>query len=85
VRIFGGFIARPGQLLADHLLGVAAKAGVFCEKIGLSNHGELLGLLHDFGKYSQAFQNYIQFIALNSGLFLPISLPISSKHCFNCV
>lgn len=29
-------------------------------KIGLSLSGELIGLVHDLGKYSQAFQTYIK-------------------------
>jgi len=53
------FIARPGQLLEDHLIGVADKAKNFASKIGLTEAGELIGLLHDFGKYSKAFQTYI--------------------------
>lgn len=48
------------QELFEHLLGVSEKAKFFAEKIGLKNHGELLGLLHDIGKYSQEFQVYIK-------------------------
>lgn len=54
------YIAHPGQTLEDHLLGVATKAGTFAAKIGLSAHGELIGLLHDLGKYSKDFQTYIK-------------------------
>jgi CRISPR-associated endonuclease/helicase Cas3 len=54
------FIARDGQLLRDHLEGVAEKAKIFASKIGLAEHGELIGLLHDFGKYSKQFQDYIK-------------------------
>ncbi len=57
------YIARPNQLLKDHLIGAAAKARLFASKIGLENCGELLGLLHDIGKYSQDFQNYINSIS----------------------
>ncbi len=57
------YIARPGQLLKDHLIGVGAKARFFASKIELESCGELLGLLHDIGKYSQDFQNYINSIA----------------------
>lgn len=53
------FIAHPGQLLNEHLTGVANKAKNFSAKIGLPEHGELIGLLHDFGKYSKKFQEYI--------------------------
>lgn len=48
------------QLLANHLLGVAEKSSRYAEKIALAKQGELLGLLHDLGKYSDEFQNYIK-------------------------
>jgi len=48
------------QTLEGHLHGVAGLAAEFAAKFGLSSHGELLGLLHDLGKYSAAFQAYIQ-------------------------
>lgn len=47
------------QPLADHLTNVSALAGVFAAKVGLPQSGKLSGLLHDLGKYSQAFQRYI--------------------------
>jgi len=55
-----GYIAHPGQTLEAHLLGVGEKAKQFAAKLGLAEQGELIGLLHDLGKYSQAFQNYIR-------------------------
>jgi len=48
------------QSLAEHLLGVADKSGTAAEKIGLEKYGELIGLVHDLGKYSQNFQNYLK-------------------------
>lgn len=48
------------QSLEDHLTGVAERAQQNAEKIGLGKIGELLGLLHDVGKYSDAFQQYIR-------------------------
>lgn len=48
------------QYLAAHLHGVARLAAEFADKFGLSSQGELIGLLHDLGKYSAAFQAYIQ-------------------------
>jgi len=48
------------QSLAAHLLGVAAHASNFAKKIGLPDQGELIGLLHDLGKYSNEFQNYLK-------------------------
>lgn len=35
-------------------------AGEFASKIGLKKHGELLGLLHDLGKATQEFYQYIE-------------------------
>jgi CRISPR-associated endonuclease/helicase Cas3 len=48
------------QSLLEHLEGVSCLASAFAGKIGLSTLGELMGLLHDFGKYSDAFQAYIK-------------------------
>lgn len=48
------------QSLDAHLFGVADLARCFAAKLGLQDQGELLGLLHDFGKYSQAFQTYLK-------------------------
>lgn len=47
------------QSVWEHLNGVSELAGQFAGKIGLKESGELLGLLHDLGKASQEFQNYI--------------------------
>lgn len=48
------------QSLEAHLQGVAKLASEFAAKFGLASQGELIGLLHDLGKYSSAFQAYIQ-------------------------
>jgi CRISPR-associated endonuclease/helicase Cas3 len=48
------------QPLADHLTGVASLTEKHAAKIGLPAIGELLGLLHDVGKYSPAFQHYLR-------------------------
>ncbi|WP_223303823.1 CRISPR-associated helicase Cas3' [Dokdonella koreensis] len=48
------------QPLLKHLLGTADWAKRFAEKLGLGMLGELLGLLHDLGKYSQVFQAYLK-------------------------
>lgn len=47
------------QTLEQHLLEASNLAGNFAEKIGLKKIGEILGLLHDLGKASESFQNYI--------------------------
>lgn len=48
------------QSLEDHLLGVADIAKSLAAKIGLKEQGELVGLLHDLGKYSNEFQVYLK-------------------------
>ncbi|MFG6442800.1 CRISPR-associated endonuclease Cas3'' [Roseateles sp. LKC17W] len=48
------------QSLPAHLTGVGAIAAILAGKLGLQDMGELLGLLHDLGKYSQAFQVYLK-------------------------
>ncbi len=48
------------QTLQEHLEGVAKLSRGFASKIGLDHSGELIGLVHDLGKYSQAFQNYLK-------------------------
>lgn len=53
-------IAHENQTLIDHLLGVADISQRNAKKIDSAGYGELLGLLHDLGKYSSAFQVYIR-------------------------
>lgn len=48
------------QTVATHLLEVAEIAKLHAAKINVPEAGELIGLLHDFGKYSASFQTYIQ-------------------------
>lgn len=48
------------QELLNHLLEVAKLSRQFSSKLGVPDLGELLGILHDFGKYSRAFQDYIK-------------------------
>lgn len=47
------------QPLEAHLRNVAALTATFAGKAGLPSAGRLVGLLHDFGKYSDEFQHYI--------------------------
>jgi CRISPR-associated endonuclease/helicase Cas3 len=48
------------QSLEAHLGRVSQLAAELAAKFSLATHGELLGLLHDLGKYSATFQAYIQ-------------------------
>lgn len=48
------------QSLESHLLGVAKLAKTLASKIALEPQGEIIGLLHDLGKYSDEFQNYLK-------------------------
>lgn len=50
---------RSVQTVSEHLCGVAAKCGGLSKKAGLTKAGEIQGLMHDFGKYSLQFKNYI--------------------------
>ena len=48
------------QSLQTHLMETAEIAKLLAAKLDLDQAGELLGLMHDFGKYSRKFQNYIR-------------------------
>lgn len=54
------FIARSEQSVKAHVEGVATICKRLTMKAGSSDVGELLGLLHDLGKYSDQFQTYIK-------------------------
>ncbi len=56
------------QVLGDHLVKVSELAGLFAAKIGLEGLGKIVGLLHDFGKASIKYQNYLR---TNEGLISP--------------
>ena len=47
------------QSVKEHIKNVSALSASNASKIGFAKAGELIGLLHDFGKYSETFQNYI--------------------------
>lgn len=44
----------------EHSAGVAKLASQFAGEFGMSEWGKVLGLLHDKGKESAAFQQYIR-------------------------
>lgn len=54
------YIARPNQLLLEHLDHVSNLTGNFLSSVGMENAGKLIGFLHDAGKYSKLFQQYIR-------------------------
>lgn len=47
------------QSVFEHLLGTAELAGRFAGAFGAADEGRFCGILHDVGKYSQAFQRRI--------------------------
>lgn len=51
------------QTLQDHLIGVSESASRLSDKLGLASAGSLIGLLHDLGKYSNDFQQYLRRVA----------------------
>ena len=59
---------RGPQGLDEHLLGVASATSQAAEKLGLPLAGELIGLLHDLGKASCTFQDYLRSFEPELGL-----------------
>lgn len=51
---------RKKQFLVDHLFDVSRITKRIGSTVGLSNISELIGLLHDLGKYKYEFQLYIK-------------------------
>ncbi len=72
--MFNEFIAhyrefdKKKQFVAEHLYEVADICQKLTAKLDLPEAGLVLGLLHDFGKYSYEFQQYIQSA---TGLLVP--------------
>ena len=48
------------QSLDTHLKSVSIITGELASKVGLKEPGEIIGLLHDIGKASRDFQQYIK-------------------------
>lgn len=55
-------VAEDGRVhgLEEHLRETARRAGAFASEFGCREWGELTGLWHDLGKYSEEFQTYIR-------------------------
>ncbi len=51
---------KQAQMLLTHLTETSNLTERFAEKIGLPEVGKILGLLHDFGKASDEYQNYLR-------------------------
>ncbi|CAH0524905.1 CRISPR-associated helicase Cas3' [Vibrio hippocampi] len=62
------YVAHPDiehghhQSVYVHLKAVSELTGRLAAKIGFAEQGQLIGLMHDFGKYSSAFQEYMRLI-----------------------
>lgn len=54
------YYARENQKLLDHLTATAKLAKAFASVFGCENTAYLAGLLHDLGKYTYAFQDYLK-------------------------
>jgi len=48
------------QTVEEHLIGVGKLCSVYANEHGFKNTGKLLGLLHDLGKYTSEFLEYIK-------------------------
>lgn len=57
--------ARPNQPLTIHEQECALTMSTLLSPLGLPLLGELIGNMHDFGKMSEPFQDYIHFIEQN--------------------
>lgn len=57
--------ARPHQLLSTHEQECVRTMSTLLAPIGLPQLGALIGGMHDFGKMSADFQEYIEFLTQN--------------------
>jgi CRISPR-associated endonuclease/helicase Cas3 len=53
------------QMVREHLFAVSQAARSIAAKLGLGAAGATIGLVHDFGKYSDDFQQYLRRMALD--------------------
>jgi len=67
------------QMVQDHLEGVAWLAQKSGGPVPLANHAELAGLLHDMGRYTEAFTTYIRHAVLHDDV---ASMTASEKNLY---
>ena len=68
------------QSICTHLIETSGIAKNLANKLELESAGELLGLMHDFGKYSQKFQDYIKAVTgINPDIDVEDVLPNGKK------
>ncbi len=48
------------QTVREHLQGTASRSAAFASSFGAEEHGRLVGLAHDIGKYTSGFQKRLQ-------------------------
>lgn len=65
------------QLLINHLIGTSSLSEQYASKIGLPEIGRIIGLMHDFGKACQEYQNYLR---TQAGLINPDEDNYSTSH-----
>ncbi len=51
---------KKEQLLSNHLNNTSQIAEKFCSKFGMASFGKVAGLLHDLGKATEEFQEYLR-------------------------
>jgi CRISPR-associated endonuclease/helicase Cas3 len=68
------------QQVEEHLDAVAAITSRLAGKIGMPHAGRLIGLAHDLGKYSEAFQQYLCKVSGDAGMEMESSLKGSVDH-----
>ena len=67
------------QTNAEHSNNVAKLARSFADELGMGMWGYVLGMLHDKGKESDAFQSYIR---KESGFTPEAKCPLEHNHAF---
>ena len=64
--------------LETHLEDTARSAEGFASAFGCGELGRLVGLWHDLGKFSDAFQDYLRAAPLRAVVVMPARFPVES-------